>query len=63
MLAQTPPMGWNTWNTFGTEIDEKMIRESAEAMVDLGYRDAGYEYLVIDDAWQEKQREIGRAHV
>ncbi len=62
MLARTPPMGWNTWNTFGTEIDEKMIRESAEAMADLGYRDAGYEYLVIDDAWQEKQRdpETGR---
>ncbi len=57
MLVKKPPMGWNTWNTYGPNIDEKMIKESAEAMVDNGFLDAGYQYLVIDDAWQEKQRD------
>ena len=56
MLAQRPPMGWNSWNTFATDINEQLIREMADAMVDLGYKDAGYEYLVIDDCWAEKQR-------
>lgn len=56
MLAQRPPMGWNSWNTFAMNINEQLIREMADAMVDLGYKDAGYEYLVIDDCWAEKQR-------
>ncbi len=49
MLAPTPPMGWNSWNTFGGDIDESLIRESADAMVDTGLREAGYRYIVIDD--------------
>ena len=56
MLAQRPPMGWNTWNTFGHHIDEKLIMESADAMVALGYQAAGYEYVIIDDCWSLKQR-------
>ncbi len=61
MLAQTPPMGWNSWNTFGEKINEKLIFEMADFMVKEGYRDAGYEYLVIDDCWSLKQRnENGR---
>jgi len=56
MLAMTPPMGWNTWNTFGKQINEKVIFETADAMVRTGLRDAGYEYLVIDDAWQAPER-------
>lgn len=51
-LALTPPMGWNTWNTFKCEIDEKLIRESADAIVSSGMKDAGYEYINIDDCWQ-----------
>ncbi|BAZ19831.1 alpha-galactosidase A [Kalymmatonema gypsitolerans NIES-4073] len=52
-LASTPPMGWNSWNKFGCEkINEKLIRETADAMVSSGMRDAGYQYLVIDDCWQ-----------
>ena len=54
MLAKTPPMGWNSWNTFGADISEKLILETADAMVEKGYRDAGYEYLVIDDCWSLK---------
>ena len=57
MLAQTPPMGWNTWNTFARNINEQLIRETADAMVDLGYRDAGYEYVIIDDCWSEPERD------
>ena len=57
MLAQTPPMGWNSWNTFGHRINEQVIREIADAMVDLGLRDAGYEYVVIDDCWSLYERD------
>ena len=57
MLAKKPPMGWNSWNTFGPDINEQLIMETADAMVDLGYRDAGYEYLVIDDCWSLMERD------
>jgi len=57
VLAATPPMGWNSWNAFEKEIDEKKIREIADAMVTSGMRDAGYEYLVIDDAWMAPERD------
>ncbi len=48
MLKLTPPMGWNSWNTFGHRINEKMIMEMADTMIESGLLDAGYEYLVID---------------
>ncbi len=57
MHIQTPPMGWNTWNTFGQNITEQLVLESADAMVEKGYKDAGYEYIVIDDCWSLKQRD------
>ncbi len=50
-LASTPPMGWNSWNTFGCNIDEALIRATADAMVASGMRDAGYVYVNIDDCW------------
>lgn len=56
MIVHKPPMGWNSWNTFGANIDEKMIFEMADTMVQSGLRDAGYEYLVIDDCWSLKKR-------
>ena len=56
MFVNTPPMGWNTWNTFGPNINEKLILESADAMVENGLLDAGYKYLVIDDIWALKER-------
>ena len=52
MHIQTPPLGWNTWNTYGHNISEALVLESAQAMVDSGLKDAGYEYVVIDDTWQ-----------
>ncbi|ADU14234.1 glycoside hydrolase family 27 protein [Asticcacaulis excentricus] len=51
-LAPTPPMGWNSWNRFNTEIDDKTVREIADALVSSGLRDAGYVYVNIDDGWQ-----------
>ena len=47
MVQQTPPMGWNSWNTFGENINEQLIFDTADRMVETGLRDAGYEYLVI----------------
>jgi len=51
-LARTPPMGWNSWNKFGCDVSEALIKETADAMVASGMKDAGYEYVVIDDCWQ-----------
>ncbi|WP_036172006.1 glycoside hydrolase family 27 protein [Massilia sp. 9096] len=50
-LAKTPQMGWNSWNRFACNIDEKLIRETADAMVKTGLKDAGYQYINIDDCW------------
>ncbi|HYG99504.1 MAG TPA: alpha-galactosidase [Terriglobales bacterium] len=51
-LALTPPMGWNSWNKFGCKVSEELIKQMADAMVSSGMKDAGYEYVVIDDCWQ-----------
>lgn len=51
-LAQTPPMGWNSWNKFGCNVSEKLVMQMADEMVKSGMQDAGYEYIVIDDCWQ-----------
>ena len=51
-LALTPPMGWNSWNPYGKHVSEKVIRETADAMVSSGLKDVGYTYIVIDDIWQ-----------
>jgi alpha-galactosidase len=60
-LAPTPPMGWNSWNTFETRISERLIREMAEAIVSGGMRKAGYDYIVIDDGWEAMDRDsLGR---
>ena len=51
-LAKTPPMGWNSWNKFACNVSEKLIRDVADSMVNSGLKDAGYQYVVIDDCWQ-----------
>ncbi len=58
-LAPTPPMGWNSWNRFGCDVDENMIMEMADAMAVNGMKDAGYEYIVIDDCWQVARDSAG----
>lgn len=57
MLVKTPPMGWNSWNTFGKNINEQLIMETADAMVSTGLRDSGYKYIVIDDCWSMMERD------
>ena len=59
-LAPTPPMGWNSWNTFSWNIHADLIKTSADAMVETGLKDAGYEYIVIDDCWSLKDRVNGK---
>ncbi|WP_245812376.1 NPCBM/NEW2 domain-containing protein [Actinophytocola xinjiangensis] len=56
-LAPTPPMGWNSWNRFGCDIDENLIRQTADAMVTSGMTAAGYEYVNIDDCWMAPTRD------
>ncbi len=56
MFVQKPPMGWNTWNTFGPDINEELVLRSADAMVENGLLAAGYGYLVIDDCWSKRVR-------
>ena len=51
-LALTPPMGWNTWNTFFCDISEEKIKGAADSLISSGMKDAGYEYIVVDDCWQ-----------
>lgn len=51
-LALTPPMGWNSWNTFGENIDEQLIIDTIDALVASGMRDAGYQVVGLDDGWQ-----------
>lgn len=51
-LALTPPMGWNTWNKFGCNVSDELVRGMADALVKSGMKDAGYQYVVIDDCWQ-----------
>jgi alpha-galactosidase len=51
-LARTPPMGWNSWNKFACNVSEDLIKQAADAMVSSGMKDAGYQYVVIDDCWQ-----------
>lgn len=51
-LAPTPPMGFNTWNNFGCNVSAELVRGMADAMVKTGMKDAGYQYIVIDDCWQ-----------
>lgn len=56
-LALTPPMGWNSWNTFQTHINEQLVKDIADAIVASGMRDAGYTYIVLDDGWMAKERD------
>lgn len=50
-------MGWNSWNTFGADINEQLIFDTADIMVEKGLLAKGYEYLVIDDCWSLRERD------
>ncbi|QNP75212.1 RICIN domain-containing protein [Streptomyces roseirectus] len=59
--ALTPPLGWNSWNSFGCGVTEARVKEAADAMVNSGMRDAGYQYVVVDDCWFAPQRDASGA--
>jgi alpha-galactosidase len=58
-LAATPPMGWNSWNKFGCNVSAKLLMKMADVMVSSGMKDAGYQYIVVDDCWQIARDENG----
>ena len=58
-LGKTPQMGWNSWNTFACDINEKMIRDMADVMAANGMKEAGYEYINIDDCWHGQRDAMG----
>ncbi len=55
-VGDRPPMGWNSWNKFGCDINEDLIRGAADTLVSSGMKDAGYQYVNIDDCWAEQNR-------
>jgi alpha-galactosidase len=61
-VAQTPPMGWNSWNYFADKVDDKGIRAAADQLVSTGMKDAGYIYVNIDDTWEGKRDASGVLH-
>lgn len=61
-VAQTPPMGWNSWNFFATKVTDKDIRGAADQMVATGMKDAGYIYVNIDDSWEAERDATGVLH-
>src|ERR1035437_6819274 len=56
-LAPTPPMGWNSWNTFQTNIDEPLLKGMVDTYISSGMTDAGYTYFVLDDGWMAMERD------
>jgi alpha-galactosidase len=61
-VAQTPPMGWNSWNYFAEKVDDKGVRDAADQIVASGMRDAGYVYVNIDDTWEGERDASGVLH-
>ncbi len=57
MVKTVPAMGWNTWNTFGRDINEEVVLRSADVMAASGLKEKGYEYIVIDDCWSLRERD------
>ncbi len=55
-LAKTPPMGWNSWNTFSINVNEQLVIGIVAKMISSGLRDAGYNYVVLDDGWMLRER-------
>ena len=61
-LGATPQMGWNSWNKFGMNINEDLIKATADKMVELGLVEAGYIYLNLDDGWHGERDAQGFIH-
>jgi len=55
-------MGWNSWNFFFGKVTDKNIRDAADQLVTTGMKDAGYNYINIDDTWQGERDASGVLH-
>jgi alpha-galactosidase len=55
-LGRAPPMGWNSWNKFGCDINESVIRKATDKIVSLGLDKLGYKYINLDDCWNSENR-------
>src|SRR5580693_3004464 len=62
LVAQTPPMGWNSWNFFAGRVTDQDIRNAADQLVSTGMKDAGYIYINIDDTWEGDRDASGVLH-
>jgi len=62
-LAVTPQMGWNTWNTFGCNINQATILSAAQVLKNSGLSNYGYQYVVIDDCWSVKSGRDGNGNL
>ena len=58
-LAATPQMGWDNWNAYGCDVSEELLLNTGKKMVDLGLRDAGYYYVILDDCWSDGRYKNG----
>ena len=58
-LGAVPQMGWNTWNKFGCNINEQLIKDSADQVIAFGLAELGYRYINLDDCWHENYRDAG----
>ncbi|MBQ7461269.1 MAG: alpha-galactosidase [Bacteroidaceae bacterium] len=61
--VETPTMGWSSWNTFAVNISEDIIKGQADAMVSQGLKDAGYQYINIDDGFQYGRTSAGKVRI
>jgi alpha-galactosidase len=59
-VGSTPPMGWNSWNKFGSNVSEKLVKSVADAVAKNGMKDAGYQYINIDDCWMDGRDSGGK---
>lgn len=62
-LAVTPQMGWDNWNAFACDVDAELLHTSARAIVDLGLRDVGYQYVILDDCWSVGRNSSGNGSI
>ena len=58
-LAVTPQMGWDNWNAYGCDVSEELLLGTGKRMVDIGLRDAGYYYVILDDCWSNGRYKNG----
>ncbi|KAH6908428.1 putative alpha-galactosidase B [Coprinopsis sp. MPI-PUGE-AT-0042] len=56
-VGKLPALGWNSWNAYFCNVDQNKVMQAANAMVNLGFKNAGYQYIILDDCWAQKQRD------